>query len=312
MNTQANTGLIKARELLMQGNSEQARKLLEETLSKDLQNQEIIFTLKCATYWSQRLPGILQLPTPLERGESLISQWNQFLDFISNSQCFEQSIYSVKYGVFSLALENYQQLFNESNKAHKAEVFRKAGLCYKKLENFENALNYLREANTLLPEHAPIIAEMADCYALCGEEKISKVLFREAFYLDSQKIKLEFLESDLITTLICRVQEKGYEESVLKEWIPVYGVLFGILNIKRELKVFEFGKLKQTVFSLENELKESGSNPAILIPRLINHYFWLVDYHINSNDGTRSRQEINDILLKIKLLDPEIHAMYIA
>ena len=43
MNTQANTGLAKARELLMQGNSDQARKLLEETLSKDLQNQEIIF-----------------------------------------------------------------------------------------------------------------------------------------------------------------------------------------------------------------------------------------------------------------------------
>ena len=73
----------------------------------------------------------------------------------------------------------------------------------------------------------------------------------------------------------------------------------------------EVGKLKQAVFSLENELKESGSNPAILIPRLINHYFWLVDYYVNSNDDDRTRTSINEILLKIKYLDPKIHELYI-
>ena len=311
MNIQNNTGLAQAKELLKQGNPETARKVLEDSLSRDLQNLEIIFTLKCATYWSQRLPRILELPTAFERAESLVSQWKQFTDFLGDSPCFEQSVYAVKFGIFNLALENYQQLFNENNKAQKAEVFRKTGLCYKKLGDFETSLRFLKDANTLLPEHAPILAEMADCYALCGEEKIAKVLFREAFYIDAQKIQIDFLESELITRLISRVEEKAFEEEVLKEWIPVYGVLYGVLSIKRELRAFEVGKLKQAIFSLENELKESGSNPAILIPRLINHYFWLVDYHINSNDDARSRQEINDILLKIKLLAPEIHAMYI-
>ena len=69
--------------------------------------------------------------------------------------------------------------------------------------------------------------------------------------------------------------------------------------------------ISEAIFSLENELKESGSNPAILIPRLINHYFWLVDYYVNSNDDERARSGINEILLKIKLLDPNIHEMYI-
>ena len=80
---------------------------------------------------------------------------------------------------------------------------------------------------------------------------------------------------------------------------------------KRELRAFEVGKLKQAVFSLENELKESGSNQDILIPRLINHYFWLVDYYVNSNDDERARTSINEILLKIKYLDPKIHELYI-
>lgn len=311
MNIQNNTGLVQAKELLKQGNPETARKVLEDSLSRDLQNLEIIFTLKCATYWSQRLPRILELPTAFERAESLVSQWKQFTDFLGDSPCFEQSVYAVKFGIFNLALENYQQLFNENNKAQKAEVFRKTGLCYKKLGDFETSLRFLKDANTLLPEHAPILAEMADCYALCGEEKIAKVLFREAFYIDAQKIQIDFLESELITRLISRVEEKAFEEEVLKEWIPVYGVLYGVLSIKRELRAFEVGKLKQAIFSLENELKESGSNPAILIPRLINHYFWLVDYYVNSNDDERARSGINEILLKIKLLDPNIHEMYI-
>ena len=311
MNIQNNTGLLQAKELLKQGNPETARKVLEDSLSRDLQNLEIIFTLKCATYWSQRLPRILELPTAFERSESLVSQWKQFTDFLGDSPCFEQSVYAVKFGIFNFALENYQQLFNENNKAQKAEVFRKTGLCYKKLGDFETSLRFLKDANTLLPEHAPILAEMADCYALCGEEKIAKVLFREAFYIDAQKIQIDFLESELITRLVSRVEEKEYEEEVLKEWIPVYGVLYGVLSIKRELRAFEVGKLKQAIFSLENELKESGSNPAILIPRLINHYFWLVDYYINSNDDERARSGINEILLKIKLLDPNIHEMYI-
>ena len=311
MNIQNNTGLLQAKELLKQGNPETARKVLEDSLSRDLQNLEIIFTLKCATYWSQRLPRILELPTAFERAESLVSQWKQFTDFLGDSPCFEQSVYAVKFGIFNLALENYQQLFNENNKAQKAEVFRKTGLCYKKLGDFETSLRFLKDANTLLPEHAPILAEMADCYALCGEEKIAKVLFREAFYIDAQKIQIDFLESELITRLISRVEEKAFEEEVLKEWIPVYGVLYGVLSIKRELRAFEVGKLKQAIFSLENELKESGSNPAILIPRLINHYFWLVDYYVNSNDDERARSGINEILLKIKLLDPSIREMYI-
>lgn len=311
MNIQPNTGLVQARELLKQGNPEAARTLLEDTLSRDLQNPELIFTVKCATYWSQRLPRILGLPTAFERAESLVSQWKQFSDFIDKTPCYEQSVYAVKFGVFNLALENYQQLFNESNKAQKAEVFRKTGLCYKKLGDFDTALRFLKDANTFLPEHAPILAEMADCYALCGEEKIAKVLFREAFYIDAQKIDIDFLESELITRLISRVEENDYQEEVLKEWIPVYGVLYGVLSIKRELRAFEVGKLKQAVFSLENELKESGSNQDILIPRLINHYFWLVDYYVNSNDDDRARTSINEILLKIKLLNPKIHEMYI-
>ena len=148
---------------------------------------------------------------------------------------------------------------------------------------------------------------MADCYALCGQEKTAKVLFREAFFIEPQKVDNSFLESELFCRLAERTAQAGYSGQALQEWIPVYGVLYGVFNIKRELRALEAGKLKQAVFALENELKESDKEPELLVPRLINRYFWLIDHYMTTN-GDRAR--INEILLKIKLLDGSIYDMY--
>ena len=94
----------------------------------------------------------------------------------------------------------------------------------------------------------------------------------------------------------------------MQEWIPVYGVLFGVFNIKRELSAPEVGKLKQEIFARENEAKDPSSDKVTLVPRLINLYFWLIDHYVMSND---SSSKINEILLKIKLLSSEIYTMYV-
>lgn len=88
----------------------------------------------------------------------------------------------------------------------------------------------------------------------------------------------------------------------------MYGVLYGVLNVKRELRALEFGKLKQAIFALENEIKDaSEQSRLVLVPRLINHYFWLIDHYINVNDD---KTRINEVLLKIKLLDTDVYNRY--
>jgi len=88
----------------------------------------------------------------------------------------------------------------------------------------------------------------------------------------------------------------------------VYGVLYGVFNVKRELRALEFGKLKQAIFALENELKDaSAETRSVLVPRLINHYFWLIDHYVNVNDD---KTRINEVLLKIKLLDTDVYNRY--
>ncbi|HUX36986.1 MAG TPA: hypothetical protein VMV44_03720, partial [Rectinemataceae bacterium] len=89
----------------------------------------------------------------------------------------------------------------------------------------------------------------------------------------------------------------------------VYGNLLGIFTVKRELKAVEAGKLRQSIYQLENELRENVEDRALVVPRLINRYFWLIDHCIAARE---ERAKIDEILLKLRLLDPQIHKQYTA
>ncbi|MBQ0166165.1 MAG: tetratricopeptide repeat protein [Treponema sp.] len=301
-------GLHQAYELMKGGNPSAAVSVLEETLSQDLENAEIVFAIKCANHWRQPLDIITKLDSPYEKGEHLVRQWKEFSAYIGDRQN-ERAVYAMKSGIFTLALENYNKVVPDGTNAQKAEIKRKTGLCFKKLGDYESARYLLEEAYGLKSDSAAILAELADCYALCGEEKNAKAFFREAFYINAQEIETEFLDAEIVTRLIQQVQEAGYTGKILKEWIPVYGVLYGVFSVTRELRALEAGKLKQNVFALENEIKEAGSEVSLLTPRLINHYFWLIDYYVNTNE---ERARINEVLLKIKLLDPRVYDRYTA
>lgn len=308
MGIQSENQIAQAYNFLAYGNPRQAKKILEDLLTNDLENEEIIFSLRCCSFW---LETITSLPTldPMEQGDLLITQWKSFKTFISReNNIYKQAVYSTCKGVFSLALESYKEVVPEKDDNLRALICRKLGLCYKKLGEYEEALHCLQEANQLEPGTAAGMAEMADCYALYGEERLAKVLFREAFFTDAQKIDLSFLDSELICLLIRQVKEKGYTGSALQEWIPVYGVIFGVFNIKRELRASEVGRLKQEIFAKENESKNPTSDSETLTPHLINLYFWLIDHYVMSND---SCAKINEVLLKIKILDPAIYALYV-
>jgi tetratricopeptide (TPR) repeat protein len=208
--------------------------------------------------------------------------------------------------VFSVVAQYYSSVLDA--RALDTDGYCKLAICYKKLGEYDKALEYYKIANSMSPNTAAILGEMADCYALCGEDQTSKVLFREAFFLDASKVDIRFFDSELFCRLLAQVQKaRSCAINELLEWIPVYGVLFGVFNVKRQLRAVEIGRLQTTIYSLENTMREAGSNEAILKPRLINHYFWLLDHYMMYNE---SREKINEVLLKIKILDGEIYEKY--
>lgn len=138
--------------------------------------------------------------------------------------------------------------------------------------------------------------------------KTAKIFFREAFFIDPVKIEYAFLESLMIERLVDQMKDLGITGNEAKEWLPVYGVVYGVLNIKRELKPLELGKLKQSIFSYENRLNDNGDVGSETMPRLLNYYFRLIDHYICVNE---ERGKIEDILRKMKRLNNEIFMEYI-
>ncbi|MCL2792636.1 MAG: tetratricopeptide repeat protein [Spirochaetaceae bacterium] len=296
-----------ARESLKNGDFEKAKTDIEKALSIDFNDKLIINGLKFVNFWIERKMRFQTVEGHYERGCYLFRQWKAFIAFSGKFDITddELTIYAIKFWVFNQALHHFNQLYENGADDH--EIIIKIGLCHKNLGDYCRALEYLEIVMQAKHEDAELMAEIADCYAFINEVKASKIFFREAFFIDPQSIDLYSLESLLIKKLIGRVKSLGFDDKLLNEWIPIYGVLYGVFNVKRELKVLELGKLKQSISALEHQYDEDVENRAITVPRLLNRYFWLIDYYISTND---SKDRIEDVLRKMNKVNPSVYELY--
>jgi tetratricopeptide (TPR) repeat protein len=304
----------------------------------------VVNALKCANFWLEIEQRAAAIEGDYERGEFYQSQWRVFSGFVSRMEnVSERCLFSLKYHVFGKALEHFSALAGDPDNPD-TEILLRIGRCHKIRGNYEGAINFLEEASRLRRDDAVILAELADCYSLVNETRAAKVFFREAFFLDSRGVELAYLESPLILRLVAKLRER-FSEPEIRDWIPVYGTIYGLFNVKRELRPLELGKLKQAIFQLEKDVEaaqaapgapargpshapgggpgpgrqadlraaESGVQPgqaglrAAPVARLINHYFWLIDHYLASGE---ERQKIDEVLERIKAVDPVVFREY--
>jgi tetratricopeptide (TPR) repeat protein len=309
----------KAYDNLKTSDAASAAAALKEALRQDYENQEVVFALKCVQWWQERINRKEGFPDDYERGGYILSQWRafySFLDRISGGQIdpdspsaqYDNCLYAVKRFVYSSALHCFQDILGEGVNQHDPELLLEVGRCYKGVGNYEQALNYLEQAIRFKREDGGALAELADVNALLEDSRAAKALFREAFFKGPQDVDIRSMESELILRLAGKVHALGYKGPELLEWIPVFGCLFGVFTVKRELKPVELGRLKQSIFSLENEIRGRPDNMNMLRPHLLNRYFWLIDHYENvqADPGL-----IEETLLKIKIIDPDIYTKYI-
>lgn len=289
------------------GAIEESVELLNKAHSIDYDNLNVLSALKSTKFWLDRFE---KLDTPMEyfeKGEFLVRQWNVFLDKFGESlaESFDDGLYNLKQGIFRTALKFYSRV-KEADRDPEPEILLRIGRCHKTLGDYDRAIVSLEKAMKRNSKSAKILAELADCYFMVDKIRNSKVFFREAFFIDPQSVDIELLESDIIIKLVDELKKKGFSGKELREWLPVYAVIYGVFNVKRELRPIEYGRLKQTIYSLKNELQDS-SDKTLLLPRLINHYFWLIDHFLCINKDWES---IEEILLNIKLLHSGIYEQY--
>jgi tetratricopeptide (TPR) repeat protein len=284
-----------------------AQRHLDAALGFDYEDVRVVGMLKYLRFWRERQLSVNNFQSNIEKCDYLLQQWAQFQVFIERVQLLDDEVfYAFRQLVFGQAL-NFLAVYNNEAGSKDPEVLYRVGVCLKGIGNYDAARRFLEEANAFRRDTPAIMADLADAYALVEESNLAKVLFREAFYLDAQAVRLETLESELMVRLIKAVRQEGYAGAELAEWLPVHANLLGVFSVKRELRAIEYGKLLQDIYNLEREYQEGLGQRKLIIPRLINRYFWLLDhYQRNVNEQKR----IQETLLKIRSLAPRIHELY--
>lgn len=294
-------------EALRRGLWEEAFHSFHQAFLLDGDDRGILASLKCVQYWKEMEEEVDHEWSAEEKGDFYMERWKHFVSFLEHiGGAEERCVFSCKTYVFSSALRWYESA--SEGKEGESELMFKKGVCEKSLGDYEPARQTLERVVREFPRRSFFLSQLADTYALMGEVHLAKVFFREAFFHNPAEIELAFLESEMINRLISRVKELGYEPPLLQEWLPVYGVLYGVFTVKRELKSLEYGKLRQSIYALEGELADEHADRRTIIPRLLNRYFWLMDhYRINNEEPLK----IQDTLYKIRLLDEKIYELYI-
>ena len=326
MNGKVEDLIQKAYESLKAGDEETALGFLKEALKIDFEHQEVLYALKCLNWWLEKIQHLGDFSNPYEQGVFILSHWesyHRFLDrigeeWLPQKEACDSCQYALKRFVFTRALYFFLALLRNEVNQQDPELLLQTGRCCKGAGEWEEALVYLEQAGRLKREDSAILSELADVNALLGETRVAKVLFREAFYLDPQGVDLWGLESELILSLRDKVQELGHLGNELAEWIPVWGCIWGIFSVKRELKPVELGRLKQSILSLENEYRSQNAGyksaqVQFIKPRLLTRYFWLIDHceHNRDTSGLSGLSAlIDETMLKIKFIDPAVHDRY--
>ena len=289
------------------GDFSEARRLLDQAHALDFEDLEIRTALRACGFWEQRTRNLESISGFGPRGDYLRRQWSVFERGYAASfeHPLDEGRLKIRVWVHSEALKSYKKQAAETKDP---ESLLQAGRCMKILGRFEDAIRcFDRALKNAGGTNVRFMTELADTYALIGETKPSKVLMREAMFLDASAIELDELNAPMFRRLVNRLEANiPVDRPDFADWLPVYGALWGVLDVKRELSPVEYGKLKQTIHALKSEIVD-GDDQGKLMPKLINRYLRLID-HYQSTGADRGL--IEEALMNIKLLDPVIYEKY--
>ncbi|OHD13223.1 MAG: hypothetical protein A2Z96_00500 [Spirochaetes bacterium GWB1_48_6] len=310
MNIKAAQILKEVYQAFGQGDYLKAQELASSAHELDFEDPDVLSCLKCGVYWRERQIKADTLEDPVARGDFYMKEYQGFLTrFVLRLDAgFEEGLFYIRQGVYTLSLEAFQTRMDTEGGRGDPEIRLRIGKVYKGLGDYQKALDLLEETLGQSRDNPDIMAELADCYEMTGQNRQAKVLFREAFFVNPQKIDLETLQSEMILKVRDNLKIKNYTRAQMLEWIPVYAELYGLFSVKRELRPVELGQLKQGIYALRNELADKKTDKDLLLPRLINRYFWLIDHYICVKED---RSRIEEVLLNIKVLDSSIYSQYI-
>ena len=308
-----------------------ATRLLERALELDVEYEGITATLKSVRFWGERRRRLEDLEES-DRAAYLLDQWAAFRGFVARFEDLPERCYQdIKFYVHATAVEYLCKCGPADDPNAVRDRYRRPrpetrrlfllGHAYKAMGDFGNAIANLERACRLDRGWAPLLAELADCYSLAGENRAAQLFFREAFYRGAPAIAVDQLDSPMIKRVVGAVGDAGVTGAI-GEWIPVYGTLLGEFSVSRELGPLEYGQLLQSIHELEQRLGAGaratsgqshggarGGHHGALLPRLLNRYFWLLEHYRCTREEP---SKVAAVLRRIQALDADIYQQYVS
>ncbi len=298
----------KAHRLLEQGLFTEAIELFENIAKENPNYPGILDGIKASKFWVSRKNKLKKYNKSYDRGKLLLKEWKDFEKYMSkNSIKHGRATASIQKYIFNDIIESFSIAYNEGV-IPDTDILIQIGDCFKKLGNYEKAIDIYEYARTFNPEDPSLLAKLADCYFSIDETSKAKVLFREAFFIDPGQIELSYIESPFIHMLYKKTLELISNSELAIFWLPIIAELKNAFNVKREPKKGELEKLRKEIAQLEEDFKTNKKRRKYIEPRLLNHYFWLIDT-LKILGG--SKKEIEKALQRINEINSEVFAKYL-
>lgn len=282
---------------------------LFEAISRENQNYPGVSDgIKIAKFWLGKHGKLKKYSGAYDRARLLLKEWQDFEKYMSkNNLSHGRSTAAIQKYIFSDIIESFTKAYQEGI-VPDTEILVQIGDCFKKLGTYEKAIDIYEYVRGFNSEDPSLLAKLADCYFSIDETSKAKVLFREAFFLDPGQIELEYIESPFIHMLYKKTFDQIKDPGASIYWLPVIAEVSRAFNVKREPKKGELEKLRTEIKKLENEYTRNKKKSMYIEPKLLNHYFWLIDT-LKILSG--SKKEIEYSLQKINEVNPKIFALYL-
>jgi tetratricopeptide (TPR) repeat protein len=297
----------RAHRLLEEGRFKEAILCFENILAENPHFPGVIDGSRAARFWLSKAGKVRRYGSAYDKARLLLKEWRDFEKFmVRNNLKHGRASASIQKHIFGDIIDSFTKAYNEGS-VPDTDILVQIGDCFKKLGNYERAIGIYEHARSFGPEDPGLLARLADCCFSIDDTSKAKVLFREAFFIDPGQVELECIESPFIHSLFQKTVDLYPDQEAGLYWLPVVAEISGAFNVKREPKKGELDRLRESIDQLEIELGSNKKKRPFILPRLINHYFWLVDT-LKIIGG--SRKEIERALTRINELDPEVFALY--
>ena len=177
---------------LEDGDFKKAQQELDLLLQKDIPHDKIIGCLKVLSFWQDSFERFYQMSVKehYQKGFFLIKQWVTFYThFHALMPLLQIELYGLKLFLFEQALLEFKQI---NSHLRDEESLLHISRCYRGLDNYEQALRFIDNCFKRNRSNPTVMAEYADLLLLTEHTVMGKLLYREAFFLDPQKIELSF------------------------------------------------------------------------------------------------------------------------